>query len=189
MDKPLARLVSTIGHPAVLMPAAVIIASPHETVKTAFLVSASCVSGIIGYSFYKTRQGEWVHIDASAPTERAQLNSRVGIFLLAAACLLILAGLRFYVPLAVGLSGLIVLVGHTLRGLAKLSLHVAFAVFSVFLVWPDRAAALGLLVAAFAVGWSRVALHRHTVSDIIIGALVGAFSGVVFRAVIVRFAD
>lgn len=188
MDNPLARLVSVSGHPAVLMPVAAVIASPDTTVTAAVVVSLVCATVVVGYSVYKARRGDWGHIDASLPVERAQLNSRVGLGLLAAAGVLALAGLHAGVSLAVGLSGLIVLAGHVLRSLAKLSLHVAFAVFAAFLVWPSHAAAAGLAAAAVAVGWSRIALRRHVPADIMLGALVGASGGWVFHLVLGRLA-
>ena len=182
MGYSLARLVSIAGHPAVLMPVAAVIAARDIDVRNAFLVSVACAFVVVVYSIYKTRRGDWVHIDASVPAERSQLNSRVGLCLLAIAGLLAFAGLHVGIPVVVGLSGLIVLVAHLLRDLAKLSLHVAFAVFSAVLVWPNHVAALGLAVMAVAVGWSRIALRRHVAADIMLGAVTGLSSGLLFHA-------
>lgn len=184
MDSSIARLVSIAGHPAVLMPIAGMIAARGIDVGTALIVSVACAFVVVGYSFYKTRRGDWVHIDASVPAERAQLNSRVGLGLLVAAGLLAFTGLHVGFPAVVGLSGLIVLVAHLLRGLAKLSLHVAFAVFSTVLVWPNHVAAVGLAVMAVAVGWSRIALRRHVAADIMLGAVAGVLSGLLFHVVV-----
>ena len=184
MDSSVARLVSIVGHPAVLMPVAAVIAAPWEIGRAALVISLACASVAVGYSFYKARRGDWAHIDASAPAERAQFNSRVGLGLLAAAGVLWLAGLHVGFPLAVGLSGLIVAVGYLLQRVAKLSLHVAFAVFAAFLVWPNYIAAIALTLVALGVAWSRVVLRRHVVADIILGALVGASAGVAFHTAI-----
>jgi hypothetical protein len=115
------------------------------------------------------------------PAERAQLNARVGVGLLAAAGALWLAGLHIGFSLVVGLSGLIVAVGHLLRGVTKLSLHVAFAVLAAFLVWPNHIATATLAVAAAGVAWSRLALQRHVAPDIVLGALAGAAAGLAFH--------
>lgn len=188
MDSSLARLVSIAGHPAVLMPTAAVIASPGHLTQTALLVSLVCVALVVGYSFYKSHRGDWSHIDASAPVERAQLNSRFSLGLLAVAGVLWFTGLQVSVPLVVGLSGLIVLTGYVLRHLAKLSLHMAFAVFAAFIVWPNHAAAVGLAAVAAAVGWSRIALRRHTAADIILGAVAGVTGGLVFHVAVTRLA-
>lgn len=188
MGSSLARAISIAGHPAVLMPVAAMIASPTGIDTTALAVSLACAGAVLGYSLYKAHRGDWIHIDASAPAERAQLNRRVAIGLLAVAGALWLIGLHFGFPLVVGLSGLIVAIGHLTRRVAKLSLHVAFAVFAAFLVWPNHIAAAALALAAAGVAWSRLALQRHVAADIILGALAGTAAGLVFHMAVARLA-
>lgn len=188
MGSSLARVVSIAGHPAVLMPVAAVIASPGQIGLAALAVSLACASAVLGYSLYKVGRADWVHVDASVPAERAQLNSRVGVGLLVAAGVLWLAGLHAGIPLVVGISGLIIAVGHALRRAAKLSLHVAFAVFAAFLVWPNLVAAIALMLVAVGVAWSRIALRRHDPADIILGTLAGASAGLAFHASIALLA-
>jgi membrane-associated phospholipid phosphatase len=171
------------GHPAVLMPVAAIIASRGFDVAAAFWASLACAAVAMGYCFHKVRRGEWTHIDASVPAERAQFNVRAGLCLLAAAGTFALAGLHIGIPLVAGLSGLVVLAAHLLRGLAKLSLHTAFAVFAATLVWPHHTAVAGFAAVAIAVGWSRLALRRHSATDIALGALAGVSAGLLFQGV------
>jgi hypothetical protein len=170
------------------MPLAAVIASPARIAPTALAVSLVCALAVLGYSIYKTRRGEWGHIDASLPAERAQLNVRVGIGLVAAAGALWHAGLHIGFPAVVGLSGLIVAVGHLLRGVAKLSLHVAFAVFATCLVWPNQIAAAALALTTVGVAWSRITLQRHVAADIILGALVGGAAGLSFHIAVALLA-
>ena len=183
-----ARAVSIAGHPALLMPVAAAIASPAQIRPVAIAMSLACACAVLGYSFYKARRGEWLHIDASVPGERAQLNVRVGVGLLATAGGLWLAGVHVGLPLVICLSGLIVAAGHLLKGIAKLSLHVAFAVFAAFVVWPNHVAAVTLALVAAGVAWSRLALQRHVAADIILGALSGAAAGLVFHISVARLA-
>lgn len=182
MGNSLARAVSIAGHPAVLMPTAAVIAAPGQIDPAVLAASLGCAAAVLTYSFYKARRGDWAHIDASVPGERAQLNSRVGIGLLLVAGVLWLARLHVGIPLVLGLSGLILAAGHALRFVAKLSLHVSFAVFAAFLVWPKFVAAIALILAAAVVAWSRLALRRHVPADIILGALAGASAGLAFHA-------
>lgn len=184
MGGSVARLISVAGHPAVLMPVAAVIAAPEQMTQAALVVSLLCASAILGYSLYKARRGDWVHIDASVPAERAQLNARAGMGLLTVAGALFLAGLHVGVPTVVGLSGLIVLVAYLFRSVAKLSLHVAFAVFAAWLVWPNHVAAVALALAAAGVAWSRLALRRHVAADIILGTLAGAAAGCAFHTAV-----
>jgi membrane-associated phospholipid phosphatase len=64
----------------------------------------------------------------------------------------------------------------------KLSLHMAFVVFAVFLLLLDAPwwAGLAGLCFAGAVAWSRLALRRHVPRDLIAGAAVGALAGIAF---------
>ena len=163
------------------MPLAALIASRGVDARGALLTSLACASLVMGYSVYKTRRGEWTHIDASAPAERAQLNLRVGFGLLAVAGALLLSGLHVGIPLVAGISGVMVLGAHLLRGVAKLSLHTAFAVFAAFLVWPDRTVSVGFAAVAVAVGWSRLALRRHRGPDIALGAIAGIAGGLLLQ--------
>lgn len=183
-----ARLLSIAGHPAVLMPAAALIAAPPRIGVAAVTAAVACVVAVLGYSFYKARRGDWLHIDASVPAERMQFNSRVGIGLLAAAGALWLMGLHVGLPLVIGLAGLIVLTGQLFRGVAKLSLHVAFAVFAAFLVWPNQIAAVVLAAIAIGVAWSRLALRRHVAADVVLGALAGIAAGLAFYFAMARLA-
>ena len=188
MEKPLARLVSTAGHPAVLMPAAAVIASPNRFAGIALAISLGCAALVLAYSLYKTRTGQWAHIDASAPSERLELNSQIGTVFLVVAVILWLTKIHAGVLVVVGLSGLILVVGHLLRRVAKLSLHVAFAVFAALLVWPNHLATVTLVAIALAVSWSRISLHRHNATDVILGALVGAIAGFAFHYLMSRLA-
>lgn len=188
MSNSVARAVSIAGHPAVLMPTAAVIASPGGTGRAALAVALLCACTVLGYSFYKARRGDWAHIDASVPAERAQFNVRLGIGLLLMAAALWLIGLHVGFALVVGISSLIPAVGHLSRGVAKLSLHVAFAVFAAFLVWPNHVAAGALAVAAAGVAWSRLALSRHVAADIYLGALTGAAAGLAFQVAVATLA-
>lgn len=146
-------------------------------------VAAACGLVVLAYSAYKARRGDWGHIDASHPGERAQLNTRVGIGFLAIAGVMAAAGVHVRIAVVVALSGCIVLAGHLLQRTGKLSLHVAFAVFAAFIAWPQQAYAAALLLIAVAVGWSRLVLQRHTRRDLVLGGLVGSMAGLVFQAV------
>jgi membrane-associated phospholipid phosphatase len=64
-------------------------------------------------------------------------------------------------------SALLVLVAHAARRWLKISLHVAFAVFSAVLLWPRIGAVAALLILAVAVAWSRLVLGRHTRREVV----------------------
>lgn len=180
----IARLLSILGHPAIVMPVAAAIAAPPKATTAALATALVCAALVVADGVRKVRRGEWAHVDASAPEERAELSLRLGLGLLVAAGLIALVGLGIGIAVAVGVSGLVVLAGPPFRRVAKLSLHVAFAVFAAGLVWPAWAATAGFLVLALGVGWSRLVLGRHVLPDLVLGGLVGVAAGVAHHGVL-----
>ena len=184
----IARALSIVGHPALLVPASVMGAAAGSQAPPQLLWGAAAASvfvavGVGVYSLVQVRAGRWTHIDASLPQERSQLN----IFLV-----LVLFGLvamlwwgRQPRPLFVGAAaaGCLVVVAHLLRGRLKVSLHAAFAVFVTSLLWPHAVAVLLGLVLAAGVAWSRLVLGRHTPIEVATGLLAGAATGAGLRLV------
>jgi len=181
-----ARVFSILGHPALMMPAAVVGSAAGSQAPPQLLLGATAVSVLVAvsvglYSVVQVRAGRWTHVDASVPRERRQLT----VFLV---CVLFgLAGVSWWVgqarPLVVGLAtaGCLVVFAHVLRASLKLSLHAAFAVFATSLLWPNPwAVSLGLALTA-AVAWSRLVLGRHTPAEVLVGLLAGTAAGVGFR--------
>ena len=180
----IARSLSIIGHPFVVVPAAVLalLLYGHVT-SAALIVSVVCgISALVfAFSLWQVRRGHWEHIDASGRTERSSLN----IFL--ATVLFLSAGIGFYqlpqpgLPLGLLLSGLLIVVVMLVSPWAKLSLHASFATFAVLLLWPLKPWHIALAsVAAAAICWSRVVLARHTIVEVLAGSLLGGFFGACF---------
>lgn len=189
MKERAARLASILLHPAVVMLIAAAIAAGVTDrgagrVWQALGVAAAAAVVVMLYSALQARSGRWSHIDASRPHERSQLNRFASWALLALAVVLATIGTDRGIVVAIGLSGLIVFAGHLLRGRLKSSLHVAFAAFATCIVWPHPVAFATLLLATLVVAWSRLALRRHDVSDLIVGAAIGLVCGVVFQLVV-----
>lgn len=181
-----ARMLSVLGHPGLLMPAAVAVAAsradaPPQLLPVA-LATAVVVAVIVGiYSLWQVRAGRWVHIDASNPNERHQLNLFLAALLGGAALLLWALGQPMPVALGPLLAGLVVGLTHLLRRWHKVSLHAAFAVFSVALVWPQPALTPALALLTMGVAWSRLVLRRHTLPEVLLGLLFGAAGAAAFR--------
>ena len=126
MDNSLARMVSTAGHPAVLMPAAAVIASPGSLAGVALSVSLACAVMVVAYSVYKVRRGDWAHVDASVSAERAEFNLLVGTALLLASGALWLADLHVAVPTVVGRIKADTTIALTMTGAAANQFVVIF---------------------------------------------------------------
>jgi len=182
-----ARALSVIGHPALLMPAAVAGSAasngaPPRVLHLGLAASVAIALCVIGYSLLQVRAGRWSHVDASLPRERSQLNLVLCVLLFSTAGLLWCSGQPRLLSLGLGLGGAMVAAAQLSRRWVKLSLHTAFAVFAAALWWPAPVAVALLLVLAAAVSWSRLALGRHTGGDVAAGLLAGALAGGVFAS-------
>lgn len=177
-----ARALSIIGHPALLMPLAIAVAAtateaPPQLLRVAF-GSAVAVAAVVGlFSLWQVRAGRWLHVDASRPSERRQLTRLLAVLLGAIAVALWASGQAPAVTAGPLLVALPVVAAHALRRSLKVSLHAAYAVLAAALLWPQLlgTALVGLL--ALGVAWSRLELRRHTRAEVLVGLLLGATSG------------
>lgn len=184
-----ARALSIVGHPALVLPTAVLLAavqrgaSPRDTwLAGAAAVAVSCCVGL--YSVLQVRSGRWSHVDASVPAERLHLNRFLAGLLLAVAAVLWLSSSSLVLAAGLGTSGAIVLAALSVGRRMKLSLHCAFGAYAAALPWPAWPATLMLAALALAVGWSRLRLRRHTPREVIAGLAVGALAGVSFNLLV-----
>lgn len=179
-----ARALSILGHPALLMPAAIIgtalsSGAPAATVAVAAGASLGVAAAVLAYSFLRVRSGAWAHPDASRPAERLQLNLFLLVTLLAVSVLSYSLSRPRAVTVGALLSAGIIGAALLLRGRLKVSLHVSFATFATALWWPIPVFAVQLALAG-GLAWSRLALRRHTLAEVVLGAIVGAVAGLGF---------
>lgn len=184
----LARLLSLIGHPALLMPVAVVLAvqqrqAPPAVLRLALGLTLAVAAAVIAYSLWQVRRGRWRHVDASVPAERRELNGFVAGVLLAAAAVAA-AGSQRSVALGLAAGAALVLLALLLRRRIKLSLHAAFGALAVTLAWPHAPAMAVLALLVAGVSWSRLALARHSTIDVAAGLLAGAAAGLGFHALV-----
>ena len=183
-----ARALSVLGHPALVMPVAVVLAAatknaPPHVLYTAVAASIFvAVSGVV-YSLVKVRTGQWSHMDASIPQERSQLNLFLVSLLFGAAALFWWSGQPRPIFTGLAASGAMVAFAHVLRSWLKFSLHAAFAVFAASLVWPSLLAVVLVLFLTAGVSWSRLVLRRHTPREVLVGLLAGGAAGLGFNLI------
>lgn len=182
----LARSLSIAGHPAVLMPLTAFGRALVSNANPSLAAWVGAVAGLVAalvlaFSLLRVHSGDWGHIDASQPKERAHLNLVLGFLLFAASLATHLYAAPSPVVLGFALSGAVVLLALLIRKRLKLSLHVAFAVLAALLWWPFICAvAIGLAFAA-GVSWSRLELKRHRPSEVVVGAIAGGLAGAAFH--------
>lgn len=177
----LARTLSIMGHPVVVLPLALWLATVRGTVDTrTFGGFAGFGAVVVAWSWWQVRRGRWAHVDASGTDERRSLNAFLLVLFAAGAGL----AWRFApreIAWAIALSLPIIALAMGSARWCKLSLHVAFAVYAALLLWRLGAWAVlaGVCFAAL-LAWSRIALTRHAPRDLVAGAAAGALSGAMY---------
>ena len=183
----LARVLSIVGHPVVVLPGAVLAgvwgAAPPQVVRQAVLSAVLVGAAVMAYSAVQVRRGRWSHVDASVREERQELNLFLTAILVLVASALWVTGRPWGVVAGVGSAALVVGVAHATRRWLKISLHVAFATYAAAFLWPRAGGVLVLLVFAAAVGWSRLTLSRHTRFEVVSGGALGLAAGALFLVV------
>lgn len=184
----LARVISIVGHPVLVLPVAVVVSGRVRGVSLATRSTTIGVTVGIGvvvlvFSTVRVWLGHWKHVDASEPSERNQLNGFTAVLLLGAALAGFLSsGGTPDLYLWPACSGGVVLAAMALRRRMKLSQHVAFDLFAALAVLPSVGAAVAITLLTGAVAWSRLALGRHTRAEVAVGTVVGLGAGAAFQA-------
>jgi hypothetical protein len=182
--KQLARWISILAHPFAMVALLVAVPATRQSsghaIQSVLLVAIAVVIPIGVLMFRQVRRGRWSNVDASNPSERPVL------FVVALAGLVAALGwLRLNAPQSFLVPGMFViatflLLAALLTYWVKLSLHVAFAALTattLFLLgsWIGYA----LIAVVPLVFWSRIALARHRVHELVIGLVLGVLTGVV----------
>lgn len=181
MTKTTATILSTAGHPFLLLPLVLSWLTIRQLgFAGATPILAAIFGGILVMSVFlilRKRKGKISNWDVSAQHERAKNIYRpVLIVLLVTAALLYF----FHQPF-VGETlffSLLMAVCYVINLRIKISQHTLIITYLSFLVLQTSLWA-GLVMLAFAplVGWSRVVLGRHQKSEVLTGFIVGVVFG------------
>jgi hypothetical protein len=187
MKNAAAKTISLIGHPGLVCPITVLfLAKPNgfSFLLKSVLPILFLAALFMAFAVWQVRRRRWRDVDASRPVERKTLNRFLVAGLVAAA--LATAGRSFPPGLSLGffISALQIAAAMLASGRLKLSMHGCFDAFASVLLLPfgPGAVAAGLAGTA-AVCWSRVALLRHTVPEVLWGAALGIAGGSLFWTV------
>jgi hypothetical protein len=188
MKQQLARWISIVAHPFVLVPLLVALVavrrSSGNALQAVLLVLLAVVVPVGVLMVRQVRRGRWSNVDASKPSERPILFLVTVGGLLAALAWLLLEDPRSFLVRGIVVALGFVLVAALLTRCIKLSLHVAFAALAATaLCLLGSPAGYALIVVAAVLCWSRLVLARHTVPELLAGLALGVVTG----AVLVRF--
>lgn len=179
----LARSVSIVGHPFVMVAALVWVAgsrvsSSAGAVRAVALVTALVLVPLGLLMARQVRTGRWTNADASRVSERPAL------FAVALAALGVLGGVAYVTgPASFLVRGALAAAGLMLLSAAvtpwvKASQHMAFAgLAGTSLILLGSGAGYAILALLPLLAWSRLALARHRPHELIIGLGLGACAG------------
>jgi hypothetical protein len=174
----LARIVSIAGHPFVLIPLMIAVAT-RNWVWTA-VVAAATILPLFVIVLRNVRRGVWSDHDVSRREQRGGLY-RVALPLVALTAVLLYfldAGPGMMRGFAAGAAML--LLGVLGNRFLKISMHMmcaAFCAVTIARLYPATTFAIVPFVAAIA--WSRHKLERHTWTEVAVGLGIGAGAALV----------
>jgi membrane-associated phospholipid phosphatase len=184
-----ARWISVAGHPFVVVIFLVGVVSVSRlgtsgALQPVALVTLAVLLPLGTFMYLRAKSGRWSTIDASRPAERPPL------YLLALSLTAVLAA-YFATSSTLGFLGrggaavcLLLVAAALLNRWIKTSLHVAFAAYAAaVLLLLNRPAGLAVLAFVPVLGWARLAMHRHSLLEVLAGALVGGLVGILAVAI------
>jgi len=180
----LARWVSILAHPFVMV--ALLVAVPAmrqssgDAAQSVLLVVIAVVLPIAVLMFRQVRRGRWSNVDASKPSERPVLFMVALAGLVAALGWLLLNDPQSFLVRGMLVVAAFLLLAGLLTRWIKLSLHVAFAALTATtLCLLGSSVGYALIAVVPVVFWSRIALARHRVHEVLVGLVLGVLTGIV----------
>lgn len=185
MKQKIAKYISIIGHPLVTISTFVLIVmfsfeEFHKALLISFLIVGCVIIPNIIRNYIKTKNGEYTNFDVSVRTQR---NS---MYLFAIPLLVIIIIVLFNTRqsrnLCLGVLFVLILliISYIVNFFIKCSGHVSLTIYLSFLIIPTNLI-IGIIVLLFSglIAWSRVELGRHTVKEIVTGAIIGLVTGLI----------
>ena len=173
---PAARLISAAGHPLVLAPLSIALATRNLRLVAVF--AATAVLPLAAVIVRQVRRGAWTNFDVSRHEQRSGLYFVAFPILAVAALALHFSGggaqmtRGFYVATAMLAAGLLA------NRFLKVSLHMMIGAFSCAIIARVYPAALPLIAVGLTlIAWSRRRLDAHTWPEIAVGLVIGIAAG------------
>jgi hypothetical protein len=178
------RWVSILAHPFVMVALLVAVPAMRQSsgnaVQSVLLVVVAVVLPIAVLMFRQVRRGRWSNVDASTASERPVLFAVALAGLVAALGWLLLNDPHSFLVRGMLVVASFLLVAAVLTRWVKLSLHVAFAALTATtLLLLGSAVGYALAAVVPVVFWSRLALGRHRVHELLVGLVLGVLTGIV----------
>lgn len=175
----IARWVSRLGHPFLLPLVALLVVTlqvvpTREALAIVALTAVTITIPVLLFTRRQVQQQRWSDYDVSVRQDRYRLYPLILALCGISALSFWLLDAPAFMLRGILAGGALAFVAMLINLVLKISLHAALATLCALVIlalipW------LGLAACVFAalVGWSRVALRRHTAVEVISGALLG----------------
>lgn len=184
MKRKIARIVSQVGHPIVLILAFLTyflfsIHSAEKAFQTILIILLLGILPLILWNLTRTKKGLYSNFDVSIRSQRYSMY----LFIMSLAILVLLALWANGQPNSV-LIGSVILIQLLLFAFfinfkSKISLHVTLTIFTAFGFWEINPwIAIGLWLISPIIAWSRWYLQRHQPLELFYGLLLGMLCGI-----------
>lgn len=181
-----AHFISNFAHPLISFPIFVVIQLfSNEPMARAISLSALIILGIFVpitlKLYFGTKKGKYTNFDVSDRQERKGFFPTV-IFLFAA----IIAVLYFtkqpnYILQPFLFALLLMSICYIANFFLKVSLHTSLTLFLGFLILPLNVwIGIGFMAFTGLMAWSRLYLKRHSLAEILYGAVIGSSVGILY---------
>jgi membrane-associated phospholipid phosphatase len=179
----LAQAISFLGHPLIVSVVFIYILAFHflEAEKAALITAvftAIIVIPVVIRNYGKVKKGEYTNFDISVREQRGSfypflfslLLGTTGILFLTSQPRALSFGFLFFTAM-IGAS-------YIINTKIKCSLHTSILVyFALSLLLLSPAAGICTLILAVLIGYSRIVLKRHSLTEVITGAAIGLVFG------------
>lgn len=183
MKTKLARIISILGHPLLTLSLFAVVAFfTYEEFQQALVHSALILGGVflpISIRMYlKAKNGSYTNFDVSDKTQRQSWYIYGLSVLLLLTIILFITEQSRTLRLSVLFALILLATSQVVNYFIKSSLHVSLNIFLAFLMMSlNFVIGLAFLACVPFIAWSRVVLKRHSLKEIITGALIGLIVG------------
>ncbi|MEO7992239.1 MAG: phosphatase PAP2 family protein [Chryseolinea sp.] len=188
----LAKYISVLGHPLLTIPLVLIVALFNfEEPKRALFISLLIVGGIfipLTIKMYNgTKDGTYTNFDISEKSQRQSWYFFALALLAIVTIVLFVTNQSRVLCLSMLFAFILLLTSQLMNYYIKSSLHVSLNVFLAFSILPmSLVTGIVLFVFVILISWSRLALKRHTLKEILAGAFIGFAVGILLLLINTR---
>ena len=185
MKQQIAKCISFCGHPLLTIPLFVTITMlATEDIRKAslviFLIVGCIFVPLIAWLYIKSKNGTTTNFDVSDRRQRKSLFVFMLPVLMLVTIILYYSGRSKTICLSVFFGLVITFVSQLVNLRIKSSLHVSLTIYLAFLIMPlNYVAGVIILLLSALIGWSRIALGRHTLKEVLWGGGIGLTIGLI----------